>query len=68
MSDADHLLINYPEEVTELAVIHARHGDERCNRDDMRGKQVVDPATADALLTMGEARRCEWCYPKEDPS
>lgn len=62
----DELLVNYPEEAGELAVIHSRHGDERCNRDDMRGKQVVDAATADALLAMGEARHCERCYPKED--
>ena len=68
MSDADHLLVNYPEEAGQLAVIHTRHGDERCNRDDMRGKQIVDPTTVDALLSMGEARYCELCYPKEEPS
>lgn len=61
----DELLINYPED-SELAVIHTRHGNESCNRDDMKGRQTVDPATADALLSMGEARRCGHCYPQED--
>lgn len=59
---ADRFLINFSED-SELAVLHLEHGDERCNRDDMRGRQLIDPATADALLTSGEATWCQYCDP-----
>lgn len=65
MTDSDdRVLVNFPEDGDGQAVIHARHGDERCNRDDMKGRQLVDAETADALLTNGDARYCELC--KED--
>lgn len=59
------LVINYPE-ASGLAVLHSSTPSERCNTDDAKGRSRIDPATADALLTMGEARRCEHCYPQED--
>ena len=49
-----------------LDVLHKQHGDERCNRDDMRDRQVIDPDTADALYRMEEARRCQVCWPEGD--
>lgn len=53
-------LLNTPEG-DEQAVLHTLHGDERCNRDDMKGRQKIDAETADALVSLGEARRCEHC-------
>ena len=45
-----------------LDIIHARSGlTERCNTDQVKGRQTIDPDTADALLNLGEARRCEHC-------
>lgn len=62
MTESAEVLINYPE-ASELAVIHKRHGDERCNRDDMKNRAVVDVTTAAALIDTGEARYCEICHP-----
>lgn len=46
--------------------IHRESGDERCNRDDMRGRQTIDAETADALLVNGTARRCQHCWGDEE--
>lgn len=59
-----YVLINLPEDA-EIAVIHRLEGSERCNRDDMKGRQKIDPLTADALLARGEANRCRHCYPED---
>ena len=60
-----YVLINLPED-SEIAVLHKAEGSEMCNRDDIKGRQKIDPLTADALLTRGEARQCRHCYPTED--
>lgn len=66
IEEAERLIINYPEDA-ELSVIHTRTGDERCNRDDMKNRQLIDAETADALVQLGDARRCEICLsPKEE--
>ncbi len=39
-----------------------RNAGESCNLDDSQGRQNVDSETADALLEMGEAKRCLHCY------
>ena len=46
-------------------VLH-RNPREECNLDDSKGRQTVDPETADALLALG-TKRCQHCYAKETP-
>lgn len=65
MSTNERVLLNQPED-SEIAVLHKEHGDERCNRDDMKGRQLIDAETADALRTLGDAIDCDYCFPKED--
>lgn len=50
---------------TSMDVLHRNPG-ERCNTDDVVGRQTIDADTADALLTMGEAMKCQHCWPTED--
>ncbi len=45
----------------DIDTLH-RNPREECNADDVRGRQNVDSETADALLEMGEAKRCLHCY------
>ncbi len=45
-------------------VLH-RNAREECNQDDALDKQRIDAATADALLTKDQARRCSHCWPDE---
>lgn len=47
-------------------VIHLNPG-ERCNTDDSKGREVIDPDTAEALLNHGDAVRCLHCYPEDAP-
>ena len=44
-----------------------RNPREECNVDDAEGRETVDAETADALLALGDTRRCAHCY-QEDPS
>lgn len=57
--DEDVWVLNRNEDGRD--VLHRNPG-ERCNTDDAKGRQTVDPDTADALLAMGEAERCGHCY------
>ena len=43
-----------------------RNAREECNLDDSRKRETVDPDTADALLTMGTAHKCQHCWPEGD--
>lgn len=63
MSDS-YFVLNRNEGIDTLH----RNPREECNCDDVEGRQTVDPDTADALLKLGEARRCQHCYSQEDPS
>lgn len=44
-----------------------RNPREECNVDDAEDRQTIDAETADALVALGEARRCQHCY-QEEPS
>ena len=44
-----------------MDVLH-RNPREECNTDQAKGRQTVDPDTADALLTLGTAQRCQHCW------
>ena len=50
-----------------LDIVH-RNPREECNLDDARGRDVIDAETADALLSIGEARRCEHCCGANPPT
>jgi hypothetical protein len=50
-----------------LDLIHLRVGEQRCP-DDEAPRHLIDPDTADALLSMGEARRCERCGSGKPPA
>jgi hypothetical protein len=42
---------------------------ESCNVDDVEGRETIDAETADALLALGDTRRCSHCYlEQEEPS
>jgi len=60
IEQAESLLISYPDDA-ELSVIH---------RDDcaqpMRHRQLIDAETADALVALGDARRCDRCHPAKE--
>lgn len=58
----DRYVLNRNEGVDTL---HRNPG-ESCNTDDAKGRQTIDADTADALLNMGEAVRCQHCYPQGD--
>ncbi len=45
-------------------VLH-RDPREVCNVDDSEGRQTIDFATADAMLTTTQVRRCRHCWPDE---
>lgn len=45
-------------------VLH-RNPSEVCNTDDAEGRQTIDPETADALLALGDVRRCLHCYQED---
>lgn len=49
-------------------VLHESPG-ESCNTqaDEMPGRQVIDTATAEALMASGSVRRCQHCYPEDAP-
>lgn len=47
-------------------VVHHNPG-ERCNTDDVEGRQVVDSSTAHAMVDRGDARRCEHCEQEDSP-
>jgi hypothetical protein len=40
-----------------------RHLTERCNTDQIEGRQSVDEMTAEAMVARGDAVRCEHCKP-----
>ena len=42
-----------------------RNPREECNVDDAEGRQTIDGDTADALLTMDTAVRCQHCYQED---
>lgn len=65
MTSEDRFVLNANED--DLDVLH-RNPREECNTDDATGRQIVDPDTADALLAMGEAAKCQHCYTEGDPS
>lgn len=44
-------------------VLHLEHPWEVCNQDDAEDSEVVDDATAAALIARGAARSCEHCQP-----
>lgn len=46
-----------------LDVLHRNPGDS-CELDADYGCQSIDPDTADALQSMGEARQCQHCWPE----
>lgn len=48
-------------------VIH-RNPREECNVDDAEDRQTVDPETAEALVTLNAATRCNHCYQEEPPT
>ena len=43
-------------------VLHRFPAFEQCNLDDAAKLEHIDAETADALINMGEARRCEHCF------
>jgi len=47
-------------------VLHRDPG-ERCNTqaDEMKGRQVIDAHTADAMLSKNQAHACRHCWPDE---
>ncbi len=45
-------------------VLH-RDPREVCNVDDAEGRQTIDFATADAMLTTDKVRRCAHCWPDQ---
>lgn len=49
-----------------MDVLH-RNPRNECNTEaaKMDGRQTVDPDTADALLTMGEAVKCQHCWQED---
>lgn len=59
MNDQPQYFLNVNEGVDTL---HRYPAFEQCNADGMHDRQVVDAETADALLALGDARRCEHCY------
>ena len=49
-----------------IDTLHREHGDERCNRDDMVGREFVDENTAVHLKAGGLVRICKHCRPLEE--
>lgn len=49
-----------------MDILHVEHPFEECNVDDANGVELIDDETAEALLAIDEARRCEHCRPLAD--
>jgi len=60
MNDEPRFILNRnPDDIDTL---HRSPSQEACNLDDAKSRQNVDGETADALLEMGEAKRCQHCW------
>ena len=52
-----------------IDTLHTEHGPERCNRDDIEGRGLIDEDEARQLKAGGLVRICKHCRPlEEDPS
>lgn len=47
-------------------VLHRNPAMEQCNLDDAKARSHVDPKTAAALVSSGQAKTCEHCMPLVD--